>query len=248
MSSEARRVVTVERGTDWEDGFARPRVVLHPYAAPSVLGLYGFAAATFMVALHLAGVYGGAKTNGTLWPFAAVFGGVAQFVAGIWSFRVRDTVATAMHGMWGSFWIAFGILNLLIVLGKLPDTPAGSVSDPAFAMWFWTLAAITAAGALAALAENLALFATLAVLAAGSVFLALGLSFGSTGWVKLAGWVLVAAAILAYYLATSIMLLAGAGKVILPIGKPKKDANTPGAQPVKPIQLEWAEPGVKKGQ
>jgi succinate-acetate transporter protein len=115
-------------------------------------------------------------------------------------------------------------------------------------MWFWTLAAITAAGALAALAENLALFATLAVLAAGSVFLALGLSFGSTGWVKLAGWVLVAAAILAYYLATSIMLLAGAGKVILPIGKPKKDANTPGAQPVKPIQLEWAEPGVKKGQ
>ena len=248
MSSEARRVVTVERGTDWEDGFARPRVVLHPYAAPSVLGLYGFAAATFMVALHLAGVYGGAKTNGTLWPFAAVFGGVAQFVAGIWSFRVRDTVATAMHGMWGSFWIAFGILNLLVVWGKLPDNPAGSVSDPAFAMWFWTLAAITAAGALAALAENVALFATLAVLAAGSVFLALGLSLGSTGWVKLAGWVLVASAILAYYLATSIMLLAGAGKVILPIGKPKKDANTPGAQPVKPIQLEWAEPGVKKGQ
>jgi uncharacterized protein len=248
MSSEARRVVTVERGTEWEDGFARPRVVLHPYAAPSVLGLYGFAAATFMVALHLTGVYGGAKTNGTLWPFAAVFGGVAQFMAGMWSYRVRDTVATAMHGMWGSFWIAFGILNLLVMWGKLPDHPAGSVSDPAFALWFWTLAAITAAGALAAVAENLALFGTLAALAAGSTFLALGLSFGSTGWVKLAGWVLVASAILAYYLATSIMLLAGAGKVILPIGKPKKDANTPGAQPVKPIQLNWAEPGVKKGQ
>jgi uncharacterized protein len=248
MSSEARRVVTVERGTEWEDGFARPRVVLHPYAAPSVLGLYGFAAATFMVALHLTGVYGGAKTNGTLWPFAAVFGGVAQFMAGMWSYRVRDTIATAMHGMWGSFWIAFGILNLLVMWGKLPDHPAGSVSDPAFALWFWTLAAITAAGALAAVAENLALFGTLAALAAGSTFLALGLSFGSTGWVKLAGWVLVASAILAYYLATSIMLLAGAGKVILPIGKPKKDANTPGAQPVKPIQLNWAEPGVKKGQ
>jgi uncharacterized protein len=213
-----------------------------------VLGLYGFAAATFMVALHLTGVYGGAKTNGTLWPFAAVFGGVAQFMAGMWSYRVRDTIATAMHGMWGSFWIAFGILNLLVMWGKLPDHPAGSVSDPAFALWFWTLAAITAAGALAAVAENLALFGTLAALAAGSTFLALGLSFGSTGWVKLAGWVLVASAILAYYLATSIMLLAGAGKVILPIGKPKKDANTPGAQPVKPIQLNWAEPGVKKGQ
>jgi uncharacterized protein len=248
VATEARRVVTVERGTEWEDGFARPRVMLQPFAAPSVLGLYGFAAATFMVALHLTGVYGGAKTNGELWPFAAMFGGVAQFMAGMWAFRVRDTIATAMHGMWGSFWIAFGIFNLLVQWGKLPDHPAGSVSDPAFAMWFWTLMAITAAGALAAIAESLSLFAVLATLAAGSLLLAIGLSAGSVGWVKIAGWVLVASAILAWYTATAIMMLAGAGKVILPLGKPKKAANVPGGQPVKPIQLEWAEPGIKKGQ
>ena len=248
MAAEARRVVTVERGTEWEDGFARPRVMLQPYAAPSVLGLFGFAAATFMVALHLTGVYGGAKTNGELWPFAAMFGGVAQFMAGMWAFRVRDTIATAMHGMWGSFWIAFGIFNLLVQWGKLPDHPAGSVSDPAFAMWFYTLAAITAAGALAAIAENVALFSVLGTLATGSALLAVGLSVAGTGWVKVAGWVLVASAILAWYTATSIMLMAGAGKVVLPLGKPKKEANMPGGQPIKPIQLEWAEPGVKKGQ
>ena len=248
MTSEARRVVTVERGTEWEDGFARPRVMLQPFAAPSVLGLYGFAAATFMVALHLTGVYGGAKTNGELWPFAAVFGGVAQLLAGMWAFRVRDTIATAMHGMWGSFWIAFGILNVLVQWGKLPDHPAGSISDPAFAMWFWTLAAITAAGAFAAVAESIGLFGVLGTLSAGSFLLAIGLSAGSVGWVKIAGWVLVAAALLAYYVATAIMLVSGTGRVILPLGKPKKEANIPGSQPVKPIQLEWAEPGVKKGQ
>jgi uncharacterized protein len=247
-SSAARRVVTVERGTEWEDGFARPRVMLQPFAAPSVLGLYGFASATFMVALHLTGVYGGVKTNGTLWPFAAMFGGVAQFLAGMWAYRVRDTIATAMHGMWGAFWIAFGILNLLIMWGKIPDHPAGSISDPAFAMWFWTLGAITAAGALAALAENLGLFAVLGSLATGSILFAIGLSAGSTGWVKTAGWVFVASAILAYYVATAIMLLASSGKVVLPLGKPKKEDNVPGAQPVTPIQLEWGEPGVKKGQ
>jgi succinate-acetate transporter protein len=115
-------------------------------------------------------------------------------------------------------------------------------------MWFWTLMAITAAGALAALAENVALFAVLATLTAGSLFFAIGLSAGSVGWVKVAGWTFVASAILAYYVATSIMLLAGAGKVVLPLGKPKKEANMPGGRPVKPIQLEWAEPGVKKGQ
>jgi succinate-acetate transporter protein len=222
--------------------------MLQPFAAPSVLGLFGFASATFMVALHLTGVYGGTKTNGELWPFAAMFGGVAQFLAGMWAFRVRDVIATAMHGMWGAFWIAFGIFNVLVIAGKLPDHPAGSVSDPAFAMWFWTLMAITAAGALAALAENVALFAVLATLTAGSLFFAIGLSAGSVGWVKVAGWTFVASAILAYYVATSIMLLAGAGKVVLPLGKPKKEANMPGGRPVKPIQLEWAEPGVKKGQ
>src|SRR3954462_4160098 len=177
--------------------------MLQPFAAPSVLGLYGFASATFMVALHLTGVYGGAKTDVTLWPFAAMFGGVAQFLAGMWAFRVRDTIATAMHGMWGAFWIAFGILNLVIMWQKLPDHPAGSISDPAFAMWFWTLMAITAAGAVAALAESLALFSVLGTRAVGSLLLAIGLSAGSTGWVKIAGWVLVASAILAWYTATA---------------------------------------------
>jgi succinate-acetate transporter protein len=222
--------------------------MLQPFAAPSVLGLFGFASATFMVALHLTGVYGGAKTNGELWPFALTFGGVAQFMAGMWSYRVRDTIATAMHGMWGSFWIAFGIFNLLVMYGKIPDHPAGSVSDPAFAMWFWTLGAITAAGALASLAESLGVFSVLATLAAGSILFAIGLSAGSVGWVKVAGWLFVASAILAYYVATAMMLLSGAGKVILPLGKPKKEANVPGGEPVKPIQLEWAEPGIKKGQ
>jgi succinate-acetate transporter protein len=248
MTTEARRVVTVESSTEWEDGFARPRVMLTPYAAPSVLGLFGFAAATFMVALHLTGSYGGLKTNGELWPFAAMFGGVAQFMAGMWAFRVRDVIATAMHGAWGSFWIAFGIFNLLVQTHHLPLHAAGSVSDPAFAMWFYMLAAVTAAGALAALAENIGLFSVLATLAAGSALLGVGLSVAGPGWVKVAGWVLVASAILAWYTATSIMLLAGYGKVILPLGKFKKEANMPGGEPMRPIQLAWAEPGIKKGQ
>jgi succinate-acetate transporter protein len=115
-------------------------------------------------------------------------------------------------------------------------------------MWFYTLAAITAAGAFAAIAESVGLFTVLGLLATGSALLAVGLSVGGVGWVKVAGWVLVASAIAAWYVATSIMLLASSGRVILPLGKPKKEANVPGGQPVKPIQLEWAEPGVKKGQ
>src|SRR3954452_9009874 len=66
----------------WYGDFARPRVVLQPIAAPSVLGLFGFAGATFVVAANLAGWYGNTSTPGYLFPFAAFFGGVAQFLAG----------------------------------------------------------------------------------------------------------------------------------------------------------------------
>jgi hypothetical protein len=67
------------------------------------LGLYAFAGSTFIVSAHLAGWYGGPDTPLYLLPFAAVFGGIAQFAAGMWAYKARDAIATAMHGMWGSF-------------------------------------------------------------------------------------------------------------------------------------------------
>src|SRR5690348_9899978 len=94
---------------------APARIYLQPVAAPSILGLFGFAGATFMVAAHMAGWYTGTNTFLYLTPFAVMFGGLAQFLAGMWAFRARDGLATAMHGMWGSFWIAFGALNLMFV-------------------------------------------------------------------------------------------------------------------------------------
>ena len=87
------------------------RVVLQPIAAPSVLGLFGFAGATFIVASNMAGWWGTPDSGLALAPFAAMFGGLAQFLAGMWAYRARDAIATAMHGTWGSFWLAYGILR-----------------------------------------------------------------------------------------------------------------------------------------
>src|SRR5881275_3507380 len=113
MSTGTQRVA---RGTsngataELSEWRSHARVFLQPIAAPSILGLFGFAAATFIVAANVAGWYGDhATTPLVLAPFAAVFGGIAQFMAGMWAYRARDAVATAMHGAWGSFWIAYGI-------------------------------------------------------------------------------------------------------------------------------------------
>ncbi|NED51990.1 hypothetical protein G3I24_13945, partial [Micromonospora aurantiaca] len=62
----------------WED---RTRVFLQPIAAPSILGLFGFAGATMMVGAWQAGWYGNAATPLILWPFVLFFGGLAQFLA-----------------------------------------------------------------------------------------------------------------------------------------------------------------------
>jgi succinate-acetate transporter protein len=227
---------------EWRD---HTRVFLQPIAAPSILGLFGFAAATFMVAAYLAGWYGGKATPEFLFPFCATFGGLAQFMAGMWAYRARDALATAMHGMWGAFWIAFGILYLLVATG---DITAPTGTWPEFGYWFLVLGAITGAGAVASLAHNLGLTAVLVPLSVGSILLAVHYLIGGIGWQHTAGWVLVASAIVAFYVATAMLLKATSGRVVLPLGELEKDANVPGSRFTHVVEYEHGEPGVKQGQ
>src|ERR671936_691551 len=192
---ERRRVAAAGvREYPGADGFAT-RVFLQPIAAPSILGLAGFAGATFIVASNLAGWWGTPSSPLALAPFAAMFGGLAQFLAGMWAYKARDAIAT-----------------------------------------------------LAALAESLGLTAVLSTLAAGSGILAGAFIYGSHGWTEAAGWVFVFSAGFAWYVATAMMLSAAGGRVVLPLGKFSKAANRPGGRVTRPVELEWAEPGVRMGQ
>jgi hypothetical protein len=249
MSTLDERHRTAAAGLDdtWEDGFARPRVFLQPIAAPSILGLAGFAGATFMAASNLAGWWGTSDSPLVIAPFAAMFGGLAQFVAGMWAYKARDAIATLAHGTWGAFWLGYGILNLLVATKTLAP-PAPWYHNPELGFWFFALAITTAIACFAATAESVGLVAVLGTLAAGSGILAGGLIYGSHGWVQVAGWVLVVSAGLAWYMVLAMVTLAAGGKTVFPTGKYKKAANKPGGQPTRPIQLEWAEPGVKMGQ
>ena len=224
---------------------SQTRVFLQPVAAPSILGLFGFAGATFMVAANMAGWYGTANSGIYIFPFAAVFGGAAQFMAGMWAYRARDGIATAMHGTWGSFWLAYGLLWGLRAAGVL-TLPAGAF--PELAYWFLALAVITACGALAAAFENLGLFSVLATLAAGSALTAIFYLEGIEGWKEAAGWVLLVSSWLAAYTATAMMLEGAAGRVLLPLGHLHKRANIPGHHEHIPLQFELGEPGVRQGQ
>jgi succinate-acetate transporter protein len=224
----------------------RSRIVLTPVAAPSILGLFGFAAATFMVASNLAGWWGTAAAIAVLAPFCAMFGGLAQFLAGMWSYRARDGLATAMHGTWGAFWLAFGLLVLMAHVGLFP---AAVLTGPAFGFWFIMLAVITLFGALASTAVNLGFFSVLSLLAAGSALLAAGFVGASHGVVVAGGWVLVASAAAALYTAGALMLSeASGGRVILPLGERNLRANIPGHVATYPVEYPAGMPGSRIGQ
>jgi succinate-acetate transporter protein len=214
---------------------------LQPIAAPSILGLFGLAGATFMVAAHLAGWYGGPTTAHYLFPFAAFFGGLAQFMAGMWAYRARDGLATAMHGMWGSFWMAYGLLNLLFAIGVItPPTPSGLFVELGY--WFIVLAVTTWIATWIATAYSGAFAGVLGFLAAGSTAMAIACLVGSAAWAALAGWLFVAAAAIAWYTATALLAEATFGRAMLPLFKPARALQMPG------YSIGIGEPGVRCGQ
>ena len=217
---------------------AQAQIYLQPIAAPSILGLYGLAGATFMVAAHMAHWFGD-STSLYLFPFAAMFGGLAQFLAGMWAYKARDGVATAIHGMWGSFWMAYGVLNVVFAIGKLTP-PTGRWPEIGF--WFVVLAAITWVGVAASVAENRGFVTVLTFLAAGSTTAAIGEFTGVEWLMTVTGWLFIIASIAAWYTGSALMLEEAFGREIWDLGKSRQAKEMP------PVSIGMGEPGVIRGQ
>lgn len=237
-------LATSESDEAW---LARTRVFLQPIAAPSVLGLMGFSVATMMVGAWQAGWYGNSSTPDYLWPFALVAGGLLQIIACIECFRARDSVALGVHGIWGSFWIAWSIMQLLAVTHVMKPIPLGGTNS-SFGFWFIALTLMTGSATLAGLAKGGMLTITLGTLTAGSVLSAIGFWAGSLGVTRAGGWLFVASAAAAWVFATAMMMEQSFGRTIIPLGKFNADANIPGHMPTRPIERPAGMPGVRAGQ
>jgi succinate-acetate transporter protein len=232
---------------DHEGWLARSRVVLTPIAAPSIMGLFGFAMATVMLGAYQAGWYGSAATPQVIWPLALFAGGVMQGIAAVASLRARDGAAVAAHTAWASFWAGWGVLQLLAATHVTAPIPLGA-SSPSFAMWFVVLTLVTFWAALGALARNMLVFTTLAVLTAASAVTAAGTWAGSLATVNAGGWLYVIAAAAAWLAAGAMVLEHSFGRSIIPVGKWSKQANIPGAKVTDPIAYPAGMPGLKVGQ
>jgi succinate-acetate transporter protein len=232
---------------DRQAWLARSRVFLTPIAAPSIMGLFGFMIATVMLGAWQAGWYGDAKTPLIIWPFALVAGGLLQSAAAVASLRARDGVAVAVHTAWGSFWIGWGILQLLTATHVMAPIPAGAANS-SLGFWFIALTLVTSWGMLASLAQSLGLFSVLGTLSAGSALTAAGFFAGSLPVQQAGGVLFVISAAAAWLVAGAMTLEHAFGRTIIPLGKWSVRANVPGKAVTEPISYPSGMPGVRVGQ
>ena len=232
---------------DHEGWVSRSRVFLTPIAAPSIMGLFGFMIATLMVGAWQAGWYGTAATPLLIWPLALFAGGILQAVAAAASLRARDGVAVAVHTAWGSFWIAWGVLQLVVTTGRLPLVPLG-LANPSMAFWFIALTLVTIFAALGALAQNMAIFSTLAVLTLASAVTAAGEYAGSLATLRAGGWLFVISAVAAWLTAGAMMLENSFGRTIIPPSRWSRHPYVPGPRATDPLAYPAGMPGVRVGQ
>jgi succinate-acetate transporter protein len=218
------------------------RVFLQPIAAPSILGLFSFAGATFIMAAAMVGWFGTGTAFSPFYlaPFAAVFGGAAQLLAGMWAYRARDGVATALHGTWGAFFLAYGLLYLMFFLR--PILRPVTFYFPELGLWFVVLAAISWVISLAAMGQRWALAAVVMSVSAAATLSAIGMLSGVAWLVTAGGYLFIISSLCALYDATAQVLKEVYGHEVLKLGYTQRVLSEPG------IMVGAGEPGVIHGQ
>ena len=83
---------------------------------PGPLGLAAFALTTFMLSVFNAGSnLIDSRLEGVVLPVALFYGGIAQFAAGMWEFRINNTFGATAFTSYGAFWMSFAVYVYLIV-------------------------------------------------------------------------------------------------------------------------------------
>lgn len=174
------------------------------WANPAVVGLMGFATTTMATGLHNVGYWGAGPTL----ALAIAFGGIAQFIAGIVDLRKGSIFGGSAFMAYGSFWVSLFVLDY--VLPRTGITPGPKDLLGYFLMW--TLFTLSFFIASFKVGNHLAgLF--------GLLLLAYLLLDGVTLNIvpaTAAGWEIFFTGLVAWYIASAILINGVHGKKILP--------------------------------
>lgn len=184
-------------------------------ADPAPLGLAGFALTTLLLSAHNAG-----WAPNFIWIGTAIFyGGLAQFLAGMWSFRRGNVFTATAFSTYGAFWFSLATYIFLVVFLKAPVKGADLTNSLG---WFLLAFAIFNTYMLVwSTRINVAVFAVFLTLEITEILLFWGNFNGSKageGLVQLGGLVGVLTAAVAFYTSAADVISGMAGRAVLPVG------------------------------
>jgi uncharacterized protein len=195
-------------------------------ADPAPLGLAAFALTTFLLSAKNAGWMSAATGNAFL-GYAFAYGGLSQLLAGMWEFRNRNVFGSTAFGSYGAFWIGLGLWFELVAVPTLTaaKTPAALAAagaqvnhDIGWILLAWaifnTYMLILSAQA------NTAVFGVFLTLEITEIILFIGNFAGSTGLVKVGGYIGLITALVAWYTSAAGVAAGMGGRVLLPVGRP----------------------------
>lgn len=180
-------------------------------ANPAALGLGGFALSTFILNLVNSGIVVGG-TLGIVMPVALAYGGIAQFMAGMWEFRRNNIFGATAFSSFGAFWIGLAAFFFFDWAELIPKVPKEGVAIVLIAWGIYTFYST-----IASLKEPWAItwvFITLTIL----FFLLAWGEFNPTVQ-KIAGYEGLLCALIAWYSSAGILINSMFGKTVLPLGE-----------------------------
>jgi uncharacterized protein len=176
-------------------------------ADPAPLGLAGFALTTFVLSMFNAGLVGEAGEPVVL-GLALAYGGVAQFLAGMWEFRKGNTFGATAFSSYGAFWISFWAFVTFFSDG-VPATAVGLylIAWGIFTFYMW----------IASFRTNTAVMMVFLLLWITFVLLGIGDAADNSGITKLGGWFGLATAVAAWYASFAGVTNFTFGREIVPV-------------------------------
>ncbi|MFL5654271.1 MAG: acetate uptake transporter [Ktedonobacteraceae bacterium] len=191
----------------------RPEVLAPAVADPAPLGLCGFALTTFVLSSINAGWFPSTGTNIVV-GLALFYGGLGQFLAGMWEFRRNNTFGATAFTSYGAFWLSFAAIFIPGTGILAAITP---VIHQALGVYLlgWTI--FTGLMFLGTFRLNMALVAVLGLLFLTFLFLTIGELGPSTGAHQIGGYLGILTAIAAWYTALAGVLVSTRSPFQLPV-------------------------------
>jgi succinate-acetate transporter protein len=210
-----------ERGTVRDDASTDPTAgatarhdvsfVPSPIADPGPLGLAAFALTTFVLSMFNAGLVS-EKGEPIVFGLALMYGGIAQFVAGLWEFRTGNTFGALAFTSYGAFWLSFWAF-VQFFEKSVPAADAGHAVGLFLIAWgiFTTYMFIPSLRTTAAIATVFGLLAVTFFL------LGIGNAGAHPNIVKAGGWVGLATAVAAWYASFAAVTNSTFGRTVMPV-------------------------------